>query len=367
MKNLFLILAVCLCACRKDVGSISVHDSQNANAYDAVIETAPPVHKAIYTAIGSGVKNGYWETLPSLYYKTTKRYPLIIFNHGIGENSSSGKTLGSVNCCGLPYHIKGGTFPPAYGFIVVSPQYYNRPTAAQVQEVVQYAVNKYRVDPNRIYVAGLSQGGGVTMDWARYYGEKAAAIFPACPGLSPTDAAAQQIAGKNLPIWWTYGTADPYVPPSQGTTWQTLIDKYNPTYAPHTKLTIWSGLTHNGTWGKAFNPLTKVDGKNAYEWMLQYKRDGNIPPIARAGNDRAIPVSWNYMPTLYGTTSTDSDGWIAAFKWVKISGAACTITKPSAGATLITGLVAGTYVFRLTVTDNRGAVATDDIKITMTN
>jgi hypothetical protein len=175
------------------------------------------------------------------------------------------------------------------------------------------------------------------------------------------------IASKNLPIWWAYGTSDNLVPPSQGYTWQTLIDKYNPTYAPFTKLTVWDGLSHNGTWGKAFNPLTKVDGKNAYEWLLQFKRDGNIPPIARAGNDRSIPLSWGYMPTLFGTTSTDSDGWIAAFKWVKISGGACTISTPYAGSTKITGLTLGAYVFRLTVTDNKGASSTDDIKITMTS
>jgi predicted peptidase len=173
----------------------------------------------------------------------------------------------------LPYHAKAGTFPASFGgtsFIVVSPQYYNRPTGAQVQEVVQYAVNKYRVDPNRIYVVGMSQGGGVTMEWAQLYGEKAAAIFPACPGLSPTDSRAQQIASKNLPIWWTYGTSDNLVPPSQGYSWQSKIDYYNPSYANLTKLTVWDGLSHNSTWARAFNPLTKVDGKNAYEWLLQY-------------------------------------------------------------------------------------------------
>jgi predicted peptidase len=374
MRFVPFLLLLASCAKHIDYGSLSTSVQENANAYDSVNETALPVHKAIYTKIGTDVYNGYWETLPSLYYKTTKRYPLIVFNHGVGENSSTGKTLGSVNCCGLPYHAKNGTFPPGFwsglaqfSFIVVSPQYKYRPTGAQVNEVVTYAINKYRVDPNRIYVVGMSQGGGVTMDWASLYGEKAAAIFPACPGLSPTDAKAKLIASKNLPIWWTYGTADNLVPPSQGYTWQNLIDKYNPTYAPLTKLTVWDGLSHNGTWGKAFNPLTKVDGKNAYEWMLQFKRDGNIPPIARAGNDRSIPLSWGYMPTLFGTTSTDSDGWIAAFKWVKISGGACTISTPNAGSTKITGLVAGTYVFRLTVTDNKGAISTDDIKITMTN
>lgn len=376
-----LALLVCLFAsCKKDINeSISLSQSSNATSADYIDETTLPVHKAIYTAIGTDVKNGYWETLPSLYYQTTKRYPLIVFNHGVGENSSSGKTLGSVNCCGLPYHAKGGTFPAKfynsvdgkyYSYIVVSPQYYNRPTGAQVNEVVRYAVNKYRVDTTRIYVVGMSQGGGVTMDAAALYGKKYAAIFPSCPGRRPSDALAKQIASMNLPIWWTYGSADALVPPSEGYQWQSLIDGYNPTYASRTKLTVWDGLTHNGTWGRAFNPKTIVDGKNAYQWLLQYKRGSATvagAPIANAGSDRSIPVSWNYMPTVYGTTSYDADGWIAKFQWTKISGATCTIATPTGGSTKITGLVAGSYVFRLTVTDNQGKTAYDDVKITMTN
>lgn len=373
MKYLTVPWLFMLFACTKNDAINGAVISDN-NSFDTVTETALPTYKYIYTTIGTDVKSGYAEILPSLYYKTTKRYPLIVFNHGVGENGSTGKTLSALSCCGLPYHAARGQFPARflapdgkyYSYIAVCPQYYNRPTGTQVNEVVIYAVNKYRIDPNRIYVVGMSQGGGVTMEWASGYGEKAAAIFPSCPGLSPTDAKAKLIASKDLPIWWTYGTSDNLVPPSQGTTWQKLIDGYNPTYAPFTKLTVWDGLTHNGTWAKAFNPITKVDGKNAYEWLLQYKRDGNIPPIARAGEDRSIPVSWNYMPTVYGTTSTDADGWIAAFKWTQVSGASCTMQTPNAGSTKITGLVAGSYTFRLTVTDNRGATSTDDIKITMT-
>jgi predicted peptidase len=383
MKSV-LMIAIAWCAllsCKKTISTYSLSIANDANAYDTTTETALPTYKYIYTAIGSDVRSGYAEVLPSLYYKTTKRYPLIVFNHGIGENGNTGKSLAGVGCCGLPYWAKNGKFPARfynpndgryYSYIVVAPQYYNRPTGAQVNEVVQYAMNKYRVDPSRVYVVGLSQGGGVTMDWATNYGEKAAAIFPSCPGLSPTDARARAIATKNLPIWWTYGTGDNLVPPSQGYTWQNLIDQYNPTYASRTKLTVWSGLSHNSTWWKAFDPATKVDGKNAYEWLLLYSRQTSVPgaPVATINNGDAIsiPVSWDYMPYVWGTQSKDTDGgWIAKFNWSKVSGGACTINTPTSGSTKITGLVAGTYVFRLTVTDNDGKTATDDIKITMTN
>jgi hypothetical protein len=55
--------------------------------------------------------------------KQQKDNPLIVFIHGIGE---LGTGLSRLNCCGLPYHIKGGTFPAKflvngvyYSFIVI--------------------------------------------------------------------------------------------------------------------------------------------------------------------------------------------------------------------------------------------------------
>jgi poly(3-hydroxybutyrate) depolymerase len=373
MKLLTLVACVLFASCVK-TSYLNGPDLASDNSLDTVTETALPTYRYVYTTIGTDVRNGYAEVLPALYYKTTKSYPLIVFNHGVGENSSTGKSLSALSCCGLPYHAARGQFPARflasdgkyYSYIAVCPQYYNRPSGAQVQQVVAYAMNKYRVDPSRVYVVGLSQGGGVTMEWAKWYGEKAAAIFPACPGLYPRDSSAQRIAKKNLPIWWQYGSADNLVPPSQGYTWESLVDKYNPVYVSQTKLTVWPNLTHNQTWAKAFNPLTKVDGKNAYEWLLQYKRDGNMPPVAVVvGGDRSIPLSWNYYATVWGTSSKDSDGWITRFKWSQVSGPASTINTPTSSSTKLITPTAGIYTYQLTVTDNKGATANKLFKITM--
>jgi predicted esterase len=353
----------------------------NATA-DGLLETSLPTHTPRTVTINSNCL-GYYETLPALYPSTTKKYPLIIFIHGIGE---LGTGLSRLNCCGLPYHASKGTFPAKflvngvyYSYIVVSPQFVVRPTAAQVQSVIDFAKAKYRVDETRIYVAGLSMGGGSALDWSMVYGEKAAAIVPVCPGTTPTSAKAQQVAAKNLPIWFLYSDADNVVPYTQGAQWEKLIDQYNPAYAALTKLTVFSGLSHNGCWAKAFNPLMKVDNKNIYEWMLLYSRGAttsttsgatttsNQPPIADAGSDRTIPLSWNYLPTLNGTLSNDPDGWIAAFKWSYVSGpSSYYIESPTSAKTMVTKLVAGTYVFRVMVTDSKGATDSDEVTITMT-
>lgn len=94
---------------------------------------------------------------------------------------------------------------------------------------------------------------------------------------------------------------------------------------------------------------------------------GNTPPSANAGSDQQITLPTNSV-TVNGSASFDTDGTITTFAWTKISGPSTfTITSPSSASTTITDLVAGTYVFRLTVTDDDAATAFDDVTITVNN
>ncbi len=70
--------------------------------------------------------------------------------------------------------------------------------------------------------------------------------------------------------------------------------------------------------------------------------------------------------TLSGS-GTDPGGAITAYSWTKVSGGAATITSPSAASTTVTGLAQGSYVFRLTVTDNGspGLTGSDDVTVTV--
>lgn len=93
----------------------------------------------------------------------------------------------------------------------------------------------------------------------------------------------------------------------------------------------------------------------------------NQPPVANAGTDVSIVLPTNSV-TLNGTGSKDSDGYIAKYAWSKVSGPSqFMISSPSSSITIINNLVAGTYVFRLTVTDNNGATANDDITVVVNN
>jgi poly(3-hydroxybutyrate) depolymerase len=89
----------------------------------------------------------------------------------------------------------------------------------------------------------------------------------------------------------------------------------------------------------------------------------NELPAASAGEDRLISLPTNSI-TITGT-GTDEDGSIAGYNWTKISGGSATLTGATTPTLSAAGLVAGTYVFRLTVTDNRGGTGSDDVAITV--
>jgi hypothetical protein len=91
----------------------------------------------------------------------------------------------------------------------------------------------------------------------------------------------------------------------------------------------------------------------------------NQLPVANAGADIAITLPTN-STTLNGTLSKDPDGSIVAYAWSKISGPTqFNITNPTAATTALTNLAAGVYVFRLKVTDDKGATHEDDVQVTV--
>ena len=92
----------------------------------------------------------------------------------------------------------------------------------------------------------------------------------------------------------------------------------------------------------------------------------NNPPVANAGPDKNIQLPAN-STTLNGS-GTDTDGTIVSYSWTKISGPnGSALSAPNSATTNVTGLTAGQFVYRLTVTDNAGATAYDEVTITVSS
>lgn len=89
---------------------------------------------------------------------------------------------------------------------------------------------------------------------------------------------------------------------------------------------------------------------------------GNILPQVNAGPDQTVQLPVN--TALLSGSATDPDGSISGVSWTRVSGpAGFTIQSPATLQTQVTGLVAGTYLFRLAATDNSGGIGADTIAI----
>ena len=274
MKKLMsgaLVAFLLLCACTKK----GTEDPNNPPEPPETPETAPPIQKSVSVNV-NGKIGGYLEALPARYDSSTKKYPLLVFLHGAGETGNGTTDLSEVAKNAIPALIKNQKFPPSftvnnktYSFIVISPQFKSWPAPADVNAMINYAISKYRIDTTRMYVSGLSMGGGGTWEYGAAFAKRIAAIVPICGASSPNDARAKQIADAHLAVWAFHNKDDSTVTVNNSTGYVNKINGLNAN--PQAKLTLWNTGGHN-SWTKATNPDTKDNGMNMYEWMLQYQR-----------------------------------------------------------------------------------------------
>ena len=238
-----------------------------------VAETQPPVEVAVTADITSNC-GGYFKALPARYDATTKKYPLLIFIHGQSAlGTGSADDLKKV--AGGPHGmLKKKQFPPSFtvgkenfSFIVISPQFKTWPTADDVDAVVKYFSSKLRIDPTRIYVTGLSMGGGVTWDYAGKYASKIAAIVPVCGASSTTNAKAKVMVNNNLPVWAFHNEGDPTVSVNNTLGYIDMLNSMK--INPKAKKSIFPEASHDA-WTTAYSVTYKENKMNMYEWMLQY-------------------------------------------------------------------------------------------------
>jgi poly(3-hydroxybutyrate) depolymerase len=337
--------------------------------------------RSVYTRIDKNV-GGYLESLPIDYSKNpTKKYPLIIFLHGVGErgNGSAG-LLEKVANVGIAKLLRVGMFPAyhTYGgqthsFIVLSPQLESAsgwPT--DIQAIIDYAKRVYRVDESRIYLTGLSLGG--IMGWiyatsSVTAGQKLAASLLICPGASATAFQLKNISSSQLPVWVTNNDQDPFNPASGATALVNAINNTVPA-PPKALLTIFHRNSHDA-WSATYDPNFRQGGLNVYEWMLSKTRGSQPTPptpvlTASAGTNQSITLPAN-TATLDASGSKVTSGKITSYTWTKLSGPSTGLLSLllSGLQAKLTGLVEGVYKYQLTVKDSNGGTATATVTVTV--
>ncbi|MFD3003579.1 PA14 domain-containing protein [Pontibacter toksunensis] len=98
--------------------------------------------------------------------------------------------------------------------------------------------------------------------------------------------------------------------------------------------------------------------------LIPFTASTNQPPVASAGSDVSVTLPTSTV-TLSGT-GTDRDGTISAYSWSQVKGPGTVVfSSKTTASTTVTGLVEGTYIFQLTVTDNGGLKGSDEVSVTV--
>jgi parallel beta-helix repeat protein len=169
---------------------------------------------------------------------------------------------------------------------------------------------------------------------------------------------------RNLAGWKTFSGQDAHSlkAPKTITSTSELSFYYNASDVVST--VSFPGLKKMGVDGTVYNNTAPVQRWSGIV-LIDNGSAGNIPPVARAGTDQIITLPTNSV-SVSGSASTDADGSISGYAWLKISGPASgTIAAAAVSNTAINGLVQGVYKFELTVTDNGGAIGKDTVQVTV--
>jgi hypothetical protein len=135
---------------------------------------------------------GFVEYLPAGYSPSDK-WPLMIFLHGAGEVGNGTTDLGKVRVNGPNHQIdaNGMEIP----MVILSPQTDQGAweedvgNVTRIDQLITYALQTYGVDAKRVYLTGLSLGGGGTWAYAAVHADRLAAIIPVCGFSGLYDAA----------------------------------------------------------------------------------------------------------------------------------------------------------------------------------
>lgn len=227
---------------------------------------------------------GHYVYTPSGYSTDGPEYPLLIFLHGwdvSGYTGTDEEELDELLIGGTPPGlINSNKWNPSFPFIVVSPRLKFIPYWAhyQLQDFIEYIIDNYQVNTSRIYLTGLSLGGGGS--WY-YVGER---------GLDNYIAAMVPICGRgeeriidnliNTPVWAFHGARDNTVPAFENYGSVPLVEAIN-SKSPKVKarVTVFKNLGHN-VWDRTYrdqflasNVLYDPFDVSIYDWMLQYKKE----------------------------------------------------------------------------------------------
>ena len=186
-------------------------------------------------------------------YDREQRYPLILWLHGAGGmgrdnlRQISGDQIPGTRTWTTPEHQAKY---PAFVLAPQSPEDWadlnhdalSAPLALVVG-IVELLTSEFSIDPQRLYVAGQSNGGYGVWDLISKRPELFAAAVPVCGGGDPGRAGRANM----VPVWAFHGTADRSIPVTASRQMVAALEKAG----GHPHYTEYRGAGHD-IWTRAF-------------------------------------------------------------------------------------------------------------------
>jgi acetyl esterase/lipase len=207
---------------------------------------------------GHGIRR-YTLYLPANYAEA-KSLPTMLFLHGSGERGSDGVVPAQV---GLgPAVLARQTDFPAIVIFAQAQESWNADGAdvSAALAILEEVSARFKVDPNRVILTGLSMGGRGAWEIAAANRGRFSAVVPICSPARIETAAAL----KSYPIWAITGDADRV---ETVRSMRAMAEKLEELGAP-VKYSEYRGVGHN-SWDRAYNDRELID------WMVSQTRTPN--------------------------------------------------------------------------------------------
>lgn len=208
-----------------------------------------------------------------------KKYPVVLFLHGAGERGEDDRK----QLLYFPELMSSEEHREKYPCFLVAPQcragkwwVESRqilgskgelpPLTSQMEAAIaafKQVLADEPIDPERMYLTGLSMGGFGTWALASQYPKTFAAVVPICGGGQAVQA--ERLVG--VPLWAFHGADDPVVNVARS---RTMIEALRAA-GGDPKYTELEGVGHN-SWSPAYEDPTGV-----IPWMFEQKNEKHEP------------------------------------------------------------------------------------------
>ncbi len=196
-------------------------------------------------------------------YSPRRQYPIVVALHGMDGD----ERMIPEECLEIPHR--------GFSEKVILLSIFGRgdiafegPGEADLWDALAWVKQRYRVNPRRQFLTGLSMGGYATWRLAAEYPEQWAAVAPICGGGDVNALSAI----RDVPVWCVHGERDEFVSVGES---RRLVEELQRLRFVH-RYDELEGWGHN-SWDWLYNPDRRED--SMVDWFLKFRRDQAAPEI----------------------------------------------------------------------------------------